>query len=185
MAFKIGQGWSWVNFSGFFQVKLHLVGESVPLLPKNGSGSWWPSLNKKFWVDDVLIVNHWHGTIWETWVHHVSKILYTPNTDTPKIASFQQQTNGFCALSQPYCQVDWWTQLFQGSWVWVNTPPPRQEVIIYLEYKCLLKWGFCWNVPLGWWLYTSRQLVRPTKMDWPRWWHSLDSAMGSIRCPSY
>lgn len=70
------------------------------------------------------------------------KILYTPNTDTPKIASFQQQTNGFCALSQPYCQVDWWTQLFQGSWVWVNTPPPRQEVIIYLEYKCLLKWGF-------------------------------------------
>ena len=185
MAFKIGQGWSWVNFSGFFQVKLHLVGESVPLLPKNGSGSWWPSLNKKFWVDDVLIVNHWHGTIWETWVHHVSK-FYTPPIPIPlKLLHFNSKQMDFVRCHSHIVKWIGGLSYSKAAEYGSTPPPPRQEVIIYLEYKCLLKWGFCWNVPLGWWLYTSRQLVRPTKMDWPRWWHSLDSAMGSIRCPSY
>lgn len=98
------------------------------------------------------------------------KILYTPNTDTAKIASFRQQTNGFCALSQPYCQVDWWTQLFQGSLAWINPhTEARSDNIPGLQM--LVEVGFL--LERSTWMMiicyqaTSRRLVRPTKIDWP------------------
>lgn len=90
----------------------------------------------------MLIVNHWHGTIWETWVHHVSK-FYTPPIPIPlKLLHFNSKQMDFVRCHSHIVKWIGGLSYSKAAEYGSTPPPPRQEVIIYLEYKCLLKWGF-------------------------------------------